>query len=224
MDNAPLCATSSSDSTCPTAAAQDRPAHQRRHHPLALRQGWSQPPSPVNHRLPALQRRRTDGLFELQAWLGHRDLNSTQHYAKIAPNASPRPTEMPANSGGTSAPSRSSSTLTLSPLAPPPSASLGPTCPAPSAASTLPRAARTPSLSRPRRMCSACSLPSRSPTTNAPPWTTVRRSSISPPPPRGRRHPSRPNTSQVLSHAGQATPAHCSSAQSACSAEMINYG
>jgi integrase-like protein len=26
-------------------------------------------------------------LFELQAWLGHRELSSTQHYAKITPNA-----------------------------------------------------------------------------------------------------------------------------------------
>ena len=25
-------------------------------------------------------------LFELQAWLGHRDISSTQHYAKITPN------------------------------------------------------------------------------------------------------------------------------------------
>ena len=25
-------------------------------------------------------------LFELQAWLGHRELSSTQHYAKITPN------------------------------------------------------------------------------------------------------------------------------------------
>ncbi len=49
-------------------------------------------------------------LFELQAWLGHRDIGSTQHYARSPRTPSPRPTATPATSNATCAPSRSWST------------------------------------------------------------------------------------------------------------------
>ena len=130
-------------------------------------------------------------LFELQAWLGHRTPNTTQHYAKITPNTLPRPTPKPDTSPATSAPSRSSSTATPSPPARPPPENPGSTTtsatasaptassnnartgwPAPAAISTPRKARPRPNCWRPRTTCSACSPPSRSPMTNAPPSTT----------------------------------------------------
>lgn len=60
-------------------------------------------------------------LFELQAWLGHRELSSTHHYAKINTNTLPRAYRDAGTSNTTSAPWKSSSTATPSAPVPLPS-------------------------------------------------------------------------------------------------------
>jgi integrase len=130
-------------------------------------------------------------LFELQAWLGHRDPSTTQHYAKITPHTLTRAYTQAGTSPATSEPSRCCSTATPSPPGPPPPASPGSTTtsatataptpsssnartgwPAHAATSTPPRAPARPSYSRPKTTCNTCSPRSRSPTTSAPPSRT----------------------------------------------------
>ena len=131
-------------------------------------------------------------LFELQAWLGHRTPTSTQHYAKITPNTLSKAyteagyfarnvrtievlIDRDAVTSGAAARRRALAALRPRPrlvqlqlLRAVPSTGW----PAPAATSTPRRTPPRPSCSKPRTTCSACSPPSRSPTTNAPPSTT----------------------------------------------------
>ncbi|WP_202803468.1 tyrosine-type recombinase/integrase [Rhodococcus sp. JVH1] len=137
-------------------------------------------------------------LFELQAWLGHRSPESTQHYAKSPRTPWPRHTTTPATSPATSEPSKSSLTATRPPPALPPLVSLGSTTtsatgsaatpsssnartawPAPAATSTFPKSPAKANSCRRKRIFSGCSSASRSPTMNKQPSKTVKPPSTS---------------------------------------------
>ena len=130
-------------------------------------------------------------LFELQAWLGHKDPASTQHYAKITPNTLSRAyTEAgyfarnvrtievlldrdAIASGAAATASHGSTTTSATDTAPTPSSNSARTgWPAPAATSTRLRTPPKRSCSKPATTCSTCWPRSRSPTTSAPPSTT----------------------------------------------------
>ena len=131
-------------------------------------------------------------LFELQAWLGHRTPNTTQHYAKITPNTLSKAyseagyfarnvrtievlVDRDAVTSGAAAAGR-----TLAALRPRPRLvhlQLLRTMPAPDGLRPLrflhpERLDQGPAARSQATTCSACSPASRSPTTNAPPSTT----------------------------------------------------
>ena len=119
-------------------------------------------------------------LFELQAWLGHRSPQSTQHYTQITPTRLAqayvdagyfarnlrtievlidREAVQSGAAGERHAPgSTSISVMATAPTTSSSSARTG--WPAPGATSICPRPPRTPSSWRPRAICSACSRPS----------------------------------------------------------------
>ena len=153
-----------------------------------------QPPGPLDDRQPALQRKRADDAVRATGLAGTPDADHQPSTTpRSPPTPCPRPIPRPATSPATSAPSRSSSTGTPSPQAPPQPANPGSTTtsatdtaptpssssartawPARNATSTPPRNRPRPSSWRPGTTSSGCSPPSRSPTTNAPPSMTGR--------------------------------------------------